>query len=267
MSRFFGIPLWFWLLLIVIAATAVWGWLDRFYWRKRVYKAEEALDTVRNEILFDPELGILNKNGFTQALVNRVAEFQRDRLDLERDPKPFTLWIIDFNRFKSLNDTHGHRECDLLVQEVVRRIRTELREADIMGRLGGDEFSLILLDSGDRKDIADMAERLIEIIEEPINLEIDDIHGKPMNNMVVNVSIGILMVPEEIAEYHFSESASDLADKFKSWADRAMYFAKVKTRELAAIGQYVSRFRFSDIPSSISWLRRQSEVTDDDDQD
>lgn len=128
------------------------------------------------------------------GLPNR-AEFQRSVLALAArgDPaKGFACLYLDLDRFKPINDTHGHAFGDLVLQEVGVRLREALRGHDFVARLGGDEFVLVLPgESATVRDLAlAVAERVIATIGRPMSLA---------GGVVVEIgcSIGIAVWPED----------------------------------------------------------------------
>ena len=85
------------------------------------------------------------------------------------------LMLIDMDKFKELNDTHGHDCGDLLLREVARRLTASLRDGDTVARLGGDEFVLVVVDIGRSEDEAVAAaeavgQKLLELLSEPYHL-------------------------------------------------------------------------------------------------
>lgn len=85
----------------------------------------------------DPLLPIYNRRAF-------VRELTRVQASVERYKTEASLVYIDLNRFKAINDEHGHEAGDYVLAEVAMRLVDSVRETDIVGRLGGDEFGLIL---------------------------------------------------------------------------------------------------------------------------
>jgi len=79
--------------------------------------------------------------------------------------------FIDLDNFKTVNDTLGHHVGDALLKEVAVRIKAVLREADMVSRLGGDEFLVILADFAAPDDAAKVADKLLQTISAPIALE------------------------------------------------------------------------------------------------
>jgi len=117
------------------------------------------------------------------------------------------LLIMDLDGFKEINDTLGHNIGDLMLVEVGKRIRQELRDDDTVARLGGDEFA-VLMNEGTGDEARDIAYRLVRIIEQPFLIE-----GHRLN---VGVSIGIALLPDHGTE----------RNALIQHADVAMYVAK-----------------------------------------
>jgi diguanylate cyclase (GGDEF)-like protein len=125
-----------------------------------------------------------------------------------RNQNRVALLYIDLDRFKPVNDTHGHAVGDLLLKEAARRMRACVRESDTVGRFGGDEFVVLLpaIDSAD--DALHVAEKIRQSLRQPF--EVGGLH------LEVSSSIGIAIYPDQCAD-----DASLLV-----YADRAMYEAK-----------------------------------------
>ncbi len=98
-----------------------------------------------------------------------------------RSPPPYVLYL-DLDGFKAVNDTYGHAMGDLLLRQVAQRLSAEVRAGDIVGRIGGDEF-IILLRELDLHHIAALAERLADAIARPFALG-------PKIEVTIGVSIG-----------------------------------------------------------------------------
>jgi diguanylate cyclase (GGDEF)-like protein/PAS domain S-box-containing protein len=118
------------------------------------------------------------------------------------------IMFIDLDNFKTVNDTLGHHVGDLLLRQVASRIKDVLREADMVSRLGGDEFLVILSDFAAPEDAAKVAEKLLQVISAPVDLD-----GRQIGT---NASIGISVFPRD----------GDNADDLIRHADAAMYSAK-----------------------------------------
>lgn len=126
----------------------------------------------RAAAIIDPLTGMLNRT----ALINRTAEIEhQSRLTGE----PVAVIVADLDRFKLVNDTHGHPTGDTVLQEVAYRLRKELRAYDLAYRLAGEEFVILLLGGTPRTTEA-TAEQLRAAI-----------CATPINGLDITVSVGI----------------------------------------------------------------------------
>lgn len=137
----------------------------------------------------------------------------------ERNQSRLAVLFLDLDNFKWVNDSLGHATGDQLLISVSQRLQTGVRASDTVARLGGDEFVVLLQQPAGHQELAIVAEKLIEIIEQPIVLGGYDFH--------TTTSIGISIYPEDGAD-------SDILLKH---ADTAMYVAKASGK---------SGFRFFD---------------------
>jgi diguanylate cyclase (GGDEF)-like protein len=126
----------------------------------------------RSEAVVDPLTGMLNRN----ALVTRVAELAQQS---EISKEPVALIVGDLDRFKLINDGHGHAAGDAVLKDVAYRIRKRLRAYDLAYRLGGEEF-LVVLPGADPEHAATVAEDLRAAIA-----------GLPIAGLHVTMSFGV----------------------------------------------------------------------------
>jgi len=132
--------------------------------------------------------GLLNRTSFLEQL---AIEIDRKR----RHPAyKFSVMLIGIDRFKPINDSLGHQAGDVLLVEIAARVNQQIRSSDIIARVGGDEFALLLKDSGQETDTTAFSERIHRILKEPFivhNVEV-----------LVSASIGITFgsVDHESAE-------------------------------------------------------------------
>ena len=145
------------------------------------------------------------------GLPNRLL--LKDRLDqalagARRHQQRLAVLFMDLDRFKSINDTHGHSVGDQLLTEVADRIKATLREEDTVSRLGGDEFVIVLPEVRDVRHLETVAGKLVAALSAPY-----DIDGIPIRT---STSIGIATYPE----------AGQSANALIKAADKAMYQAK-----------------------------------------
>lgn len=149
----------------------------------------------------DTLTGLPNRASFTQHL-NQAITLS------ERQQQALAVLFLDLDNFKPVNDKHGHTLGDLLLQQVANRIRQCLRGADIVGRIGGDEFVVLLQNIHHLANARQTAEKICECLCIPYEID-----GKILH---VGVSIGISLYP-----LHGSN-----AMQLVRYADEAMYEAK-----------------------------------------
>ena len=158
------------------------------------------------------------------ALPNRVLLMDRLAAALaiaQRRGSQVIILYIDLDDFKAINDTWGHAAGDLVLQQVAKRLSSELRAGDTVGRVGGDEFVVVCANvESAQADAATLAQRLITSVPQPIHF------GNAL--LFVGASVGISV---------YSTSASD-CDTLIERSDSAMYAAKKSGR---------NAFRFADV--------------------
>ncbi len=152
------------------------------------------------QALHDPLTGLSNRAHFYDRLHQAIAASRRSG-------EPFTLLLVDLDRFKEINDTHGHQVGDLLIQQVAARLRHVIRESDLAARLGGDEFALLLL-GADKEGGLRIARKVLDQLNAPFF-----IRGLELR---VGASVGLSVYP-----HHGSDEESLIR-----CADISMYEAK-----------------------------------------
>jgi diguanylate cyclase len=180
--------------------------------REHVLRLEEVITTrTRGLEAANRQLRHLATHDTLTGLPNRVLlddRLQQAIAHADRDMRSFALLVCDLDRFKLINDSLGHRAGDELLQEVARRLTTVVRTADTVARFGGDEFVLIGTSIGDADDAANLATRVMQVLEAPVRIAAIDIHTSP--------SIGIAMYPDDGVTMQV----------LLAHADAAMYSAK-----------------------------------------
>ena len=116
----------------------------------------DAREALREQATHDGLTKLLNRNAVLDVLHNEVAR-------CEREQQPLSVLMVDLDRFKAINDSHGHVTGDAVLREVARRMREASRRYDSVGRYGGEEFMLVL-PGCDYADACAQAERLRESI-------------------------------------------------------------------------------------------------------
>lgn len=151
-------------------------------------------------------------------LPNRGLLFDRLRTSLaraRRNNEQMAVLFLDLDRFKEVNDTHGHATGDQLLREVAQRVQQCIREADTVARIGGDEF-VVLIENMQQTDYATLvAEKIRAAVQRPMQLASHTLHVQP--------SIGIARYPLD------GQSEHTLLDH----ADKSMYEEKQR-RKLAS---------------------------------
>jgi diguanylate cyclase (GGDEF)-like protein len=159
-------------------------------------------DLLEHQGLHDELTGLANRLLFQDRLKKSILSGQRQA-------SSFSIILIDLDQFKLVNDSLGHNVGDLLLQEIARRLKNNVRKMDTVARLGGDEF-VIILDSIGNEQVIKFAEKLVKVIAEPFLLA--------RNEIEIGISMGISSYPE-----HGHDSIT-LVNR----ADMAMYEAKRK---------------------------------------
>jgi diguanylate cyclase (GGDEF)-like protein len=127
------------------------------------------------------------------ALPNR-AFFLEQLKEAGTDQQPhlrgvFSVLMLDLDRFKNVNDSLGHAAGDALLRQVAARLRSALREDDVLARLGGDEFAIIQAGHHDqRANATDLASRLSRLIAEPFDLPASALRWRPSMATTANSS-------------------------------------------------------------------------------
>jgi len=168
--------------------------------RKHAEEAAQQLATT------DHLTGLRNRLGFERMLEQMTDESYR------RPGYRFALLMLDLDWFKQVNDTHGHQAGDMVLIHVARVLEKAVRKADFIGRVGGDEF-VVLLDSTFRREIIEpIIGKIIAGIGQPIPIG----EGKSVS---VGASVGAAIFEETVT-----------GDELIRRADKAMYFAKESGR-------------------------------------
>ena len=154
----------------------------------------------------DALTGLANRAALQERMSEALAHMQQHQGTL-------TVYMLDLDGFKHVNDTLGHAAGDHLLKELAGRLKSSVRESDIVARLGGDEFAIIQTAAADqREDAIALAVGLLELVATPFELDGQDV--------TVGTSIGIALAPAN------GTSAGELLKK----ADLALYKVKSEGR-------------------------------------
>lgn len=162
---------------------------------------KQAQDHIAHLAHHDPLTGLINRHLFPDRLAQAMILSQRHR-------KKIALLYVDLDKFKHINDAHGHLAGDAVLQEVAARLRGLLRDSDTVARMGGDEFVVILHDISGKTAVNHVAEKIIDTLAKPILF-----HD---TQFTVMVSVGISIYPDDDKQI----------DALIQKADKAMYQAK-----------------------------------------
>jgi len=170
--------------------------------------AVDLAERMRSLAVSDLLTGIPNRRGFEEAAERAIRNAQRQR-------QPLTLVVTDIDRFKAINDRHGHAAGDRAIQHFARRIERMVRRGDLIGRIGGEEFALLLINT-----------RSIEAVEvvERIRRDVSAVPVDGPETILMTASFGVT---------DLRPGDTTLANLFAR-ADRALYRAKMDGRDRIA---------------------------------
>ena len=172
---------------------------------QRLSKKAEELNLLAN---IDTLTGLTNRLSFRGHLEAMIEEA------ISNDER-VALIVLDMDGFKEINDTLGHAVGDLVLIETAKRIQSTVREGDIVSRLGGDEFTVIVRQPESIEHVVKVSQRIIDAIREPMHFE--------NTKMQVGASVGASICPID------SRSAEELF----TFADTAMYDAKFGSKDVS----------------------------------
>lgn len=176
------------------------------YTTELIRELRKAMEEIRWLSVTDGLTGLHNRRHFFEEAEKEVERAERYR-------RPVTAIMLDVDFFKRVNDTHGHAAGDEVLRKIASCCRSEVRELDILGRYGGEEFAILLTES-DIERACQVAERL------RIRIEAFPFVAKDVS-LKLTASLGV-------AERRIGESVESVLDR----ADQALYLAKQRGRNL-----------------------------------
>ncbi|ABF53898.1 EAL domain-containing protein [Sphingopyxis alaskensis] len=151
--------------------------------------------------LYDSLTGLANRFNISKKLDATLAAFAQQQ-------RSCAIMLLDLDRFKQVNDTLGHPAGDALLKQVAERLLKFVGDKEMVSRLGGDEFQIILPDIDDRGKLGDMAADIIASLSQPYSVE--------GSRCIIGASVGVAIAPFD------GQSSDDLVRN----ADLALYAAK-----------------------------------------
>lgn len=189
------------------------------YYQSHVAKLETSLRNMQEE---EDQLRYKAETDLLTGLSNHVhvVELLGDALTAAKNTQePLCVLMADLDHFKKINDSHGHLVGDGVLREVSRRVRAALRDIDIVGRYGGEEF-IVVFTNTDITTAREVAERIREhIASSPINLQ--------GNTISVTISIGLCAMVQE-------DDINSIIEK----ADQTLYVAKDSGRNCVKVCEH-----------------------------
>ncbi len=132
-------------------------------------------ESLEHRALYDGLTGLPNRALFVRRLSERIGEGGR----------PWALFFVDLDRFKTLNDTFGHAAGDRILAQVADRLVAALSPADVVARVGGDEFAVLLADVDGLVDSEARTERALEAIGRPLSVDGSEVELRPSAGLLV----------------------------------------------------------------------------------
>jgi diguanylate cyclase (GGDEF)-like protein len=174
--------------------------------QRLVDELEERRVELETALRVDELTGLANRLGLHEALQTALAE---------KTQWPVTLILVDLNRFKLINDNHGHATGDEVLRTLARRMSTRLRGADTIARLGGDEFAVLACRVDDVRRTA-VLDRLAACFDDPVSIR--------DQSFTVHASIGVV-----------TGQPPETAGQLLAHADAAMYRTKAHRRSHTSV--------------------------------
>ena len=145
---------------------------------------------------YDSLTGLANRHRMTRRLESTLSAYKAAK-------RSCTLMMLDLDKFKQVNDMMGHPAGDEVLRQVAQRLQRVIGDRGEIGRLGGDEFQVILPDLDDRGKLGELAAKVIQIVSQPYPVE----DGRA----IIGTSIGLAIAPYDGVEREEIVRAADLA--------------------------------------------------------
>ena len=163
-------------------------------------KRQHAQSQLRNLAFIDDLTGLNNRRGFLTLATQHVKH-------AHRTGSPFLIAFVDVDGMKQINDTYGHQEGNRALADATDVLKESFRQSDILARLSGDEFAVLIADAG---------EASIEVVTGRIRLNLATLNAMPGRQYALSLSVGIVAAQPDFADL----------DRLLSEADALMYRQK-----------------------------------------
>ncbi|MEH6470066.1 MAG: diguanylate cyclase [Halopseudomonas sp.] len=161
-----------------------------------ISEMKQAFDEMAHLASHDALTGLVNRRLFSELLEQAMHLSKRDG-------SHYALLYLDLDRFKQINDTWGHTAGDQLLTTVATRLKENVRESDVIARIGGDEFVVLLHNIDNRSHVEQTTIGILRHLTQPI-----EIGGHPVN---ISASAGIALIPKDGLDPHVITKRADLA--------------------------------------------------------
>ncbi|MGB0750431.1 MAG: diguanylate cyclase [Gammaproteobacteria bacterium] len=197
--------------------------------------ADRLRQRVAKEAITDPLTGLLNRRGLEAAAHREL---------LRRDEQNCIVGVCsaDIDRFKLINDEYGHQAGDAVIAQVAREIQRVLRPAEVLGRMGGEEFCMVL-----RIPNAEVALNILERVR--VAIEALDVRTKTGQRIDFTISIGYTCADTRQIKITEITTAAFAFERLFGVADRALYTAKNSGRNCVATSEISDLARAGDPPT------------------
>ncbi len=166
---------------------------------------EKTRDKLESLSFYDPVTGLLNRRLFFKKLQQKLEHYKRSKT-------PIGLFLLDLDLFKKINDTVGHQLGDEVLKKIANRIEASVRKEDLVARIDGDVFAVVISGFKSPNILTTMAQKLMQEISRPV-----EVGG---NKLFITSSVGIGIGPKD------SDNASELVRH----VELALYRAKINGR-------------------------------------
>lgn len=171
---------------------------------REVTERKQAQEQLNHLTFYDSLSGLPNRFLFRDRLIQALSKCKEGQM--------VGVLYLDVDRFKTINDSHGHSSGDILLRAIAERLRRSVREVDTVSRWGGDEFTILLTELTGPEEATAVADRIVDSCSSPFHVWGEQVYS--------TLSIGIALSPRDGQD----------ADSLLRAADAAMYYVKQNGR-------------------------------------